>query len=138
MRLAIVSDVHCNIGGLERALELLAPYDQLWCAGDTVFQFRWSNEVVGRLRELGARIVLGNHEETILSPDGIRAINNPKVDQELVAWMRERPYRIEEEVDGKRVIMTHGSPWEPWKDYLYPHESVWTKAGTLQCDALIV
>ena len=138
MKLAIVSDIHCNIGGLERALELLAPYDQLWCAGDTVFQFRWSNDVVGRLRELGARVVLGNHEETILSPDGIRAINNPKVDQDLVAWMRARPYRIEEEVDGKRVIMTHGSPWEPWKDYLYPHESVWTKAGTLDCDALIV
>jgi putative phosphoesterase len=138
VKLAIVSDIHCNIRGLELALELLAPYDQLWCAGDTVFQFRWSNDVVGRLRELGARIVLGNHEETILSPDGIRAINNPKVDQDLVAWMRERPYRIEEEVDGKRVIMTHGSPWEPWKDYLYPHESVWTKAGTLECDALIV
>ncbi|OAI39379.1 hypothetical protein AYO38_07760 [bacterium SCGC AG-212-C10] len=138
MKLAIVSDIHCNIQGLEMALELMAPYDQLWCAGDAVFQFRWSNEVVGRLRELGARIVLGNHEETILGIDGKRALASPKVDQDLVEWMRARPYRHEEVVDGKRVMMTHGSPWEPWKDYHYPHETVWSKAATLDCDVVIV
>lgn len=138
MRLGIVSDIHCNLGGLEKALELMTPFDQLWCAGDSVFQFRWSNEVVGRLRELDARVVLGNHEETILGHDGERALSSPKVDQDLVAWMRTQPYRLEVEVDGKRVMMTHGSPWEPWKDYHYPHETVWTKAGTLSCDTLIV
>ncbi len=138
MRLGIVSDLHCNLAGLELALEQMGPLDQLWCAGDSVFQFRWSNEVVARLRELGARVILGNHEDTILGPDGIRAINSPKVDQELVAWMRQQPYRYEEEVDGKRILMTHGSPWEPWKDYHYPHEAVWAKAALLPCDVLIV
>ena len=138
MRLALVSDIHCNIAGLELALGLMAPFDQLWCAGDSVFQFRWSNEVVGRLRELGARVVLGNHEETLLGVDGIRALSGPKVDQDLVAWMRVQPYRIDEEVGGRRVVMTHGSPWEPWKEYHYPHESIWSKAAELDCDALIV
>lgn len=138
MRLGIVSDIHCNIQGLERALELMAPFDQLWCAGDSVFQFRWSNEVVRRLRELNAIVVLGNHEETLLGPDGQRALSNPKVDQELVAWLRQQPYRIERIVDGKKVVMTHGSPWEPWKDYHYPHEPIWARAAELDCDALIV
>ena len=138
MKLGIVSDLHCNLAGLELALEKMGPLDQLWCAGDSVFQFRWSNEVVARLRELGARVILGNHEDTILGADGIRAINSPKVDQELVAWMRQQPYRYEEEVDGKRILMTHGSPWEPWKDYHYPHEAVWAKAALLPCDVLIV
>ena len=138
MKLGIVSDIHCNIAGLEGALELMAPYDQLWCAGDSVFQFRWSNDVVARLRGLGARVVLGNHEETILGKDGDRARSSPKVDQDLVDWLREQPYRIEEEVDGRRVMMTHGSPWEPWKDYHYPHETIWAKAATLPCDTLIV
>lgn len=138
MRLGIVSDIHCNIQGLERALELMAPFDQLWCAGDSVFQFRWSNDVVRRLRELDAVVVLGNHEETILGPDGQRALSNPKVDQELVAWLRQQPYRVERVVDGKKVVMTHGSPWEPWKDYHYPHEPIWSRAAELDCDALIV
>ncbi len=137
-KLGIVSDIHCNIAGLEQALELMAPFDELWCAGDSVFQFRWSNDVVGRLRELGANVILGNHEETILGRDGERALSSPKVDQDLVSWMRERPYRLEKVVDGKTVVMTHGSPWEPWKDYHYPHERVWSRAAELECDALIV
>jgi predicted phosphodiesterase len=36
------------------------------------------------------------------------------------------------------VTMTHGSPWEPWKEYHYPHEPIWSKAATLDCDTLIV
>jgi putative phosphoesterase len=138
MKLAIVSDIHCNLAGLERGLELMAPYDELWCAGDSVFQFRWSNDVVGRLRELGAFVVQGNHEETILSRDGERALSSEKIDQDLVAWMREQPFRLERVVDGKRVLMTHGSPWEPWRDYHYPHETIWSKAAELDCDTVIV
>ncbi len=138
MKLGIVSDIHCNIVGLERALELMQPFDELWCAGDSVFQFRWSNEVVARLREVDARIVLGNHEETLLGRDGERALSNPKVDQDLVTWLRDQPYRVEAKVDGKQVMMTHGSPWEPWKEYHYPHEPIWSRAATLDCDLLIV
>lgn len=138
MKLAIVSDVHCNIEGLRIALDLMAPFDQLWCAGDSVFQFRWSNEVVELLRDLGARVVLGNHEETLLGPDGARALASTKVRQDLVDWLRAQPYRLTEEVDGKKVVMTHGSPWEPWKDYHYPHESIWARAAELDCDTLIV
>ena len=138
MRIGIVSDIHCNIAGFRRALELMDPIDELFCAGDSVFQFRWSNDVVQLLRETGARVVLGNHEETILSRDGERALSNPAVDQDLVAWMRQQPYRIETVVDGKKVMMTHGSPWDPWKDYHYPHEKIWLKAAELDCDAVIV
>lgn len=138
MKIAIVSDIHCNIEGLRRGLELMEPFDELFCAGDTVFQFRWSNEVIELLRDIGARVVLGNHEETLLGRDGERALSSPKVRQDLVEWLRGQPYRIETVVDGKKVLMTHGSPWEPWRDYHYPHESIWAKAASLDCDTLIV
>lgn len=138
MRIAIVSDIHCNLAGLERALELMAPFDALLCAGDSVFQFRWSNEVVARLRELGAYVVQGNHEETILSRDGERALASPKVDQDLVAWMRAQPFRRDLVFDRKRVLLTHGSPWEPWREYHYPHEAIWARAATLDTDVVVV
>lgn len=136
MKLALLSDIHCNLPGLERALDLMAPFDELLCAGDSVFQFRWSNDVVARLRDLGAIVVQGNHEETILGPGMDRAL--AKADPDLVAWMRAQPFRIEREFDGRRVMMTHGSPWEPWREYHYPHEAIWTRAAQLDCDALIV
>lgn len=138
MKLAMVSDIHCNLEGLERALELMSPYDELLCAGDAVFQFRWSNDVVRVLRDLGAHVVLGNHDETILGIDGKRALSGPKIDHDLVEWMRARPYTANLEFDGLRVMITHSSPWEPWRDYHYPHEAIWLKAAELDCDVLVV
>lgn len=138
MRVAIVSDVHCNIEGLRQALELMAPFDELICAGDSVFQFRWSNEVVALLRESGARVILGNHEETVFSREGERVRSSPKVQEDLLQWLAERPYRIEAEVGGKKLLIVHSSPWEPYRDYHYPHEPIWTRAADLECDTLIV
>jgi putative phosphoesterase len=138
MRVGLLSDIHCNIAGLEGALDQMGSIDALFCAGDSVFQFRWSNEVIGRLRELAAYVVLGNHEEILLGPDGVRALSNPKVDQDLVAWLRQQPFSLTVPVDGKTVMMTHSSPWEPWRDYHYPHESIWARAADLPCDALFV
>ncbi|MBN9492498.1 metallophosphoesterase family protein [bacterium] len=136
MKLGIISDIQCNIAGFRQGLERMGEIDELFCAGDSVFQFRWSNEVVGLLRELGAHVVLGNHEETILSRDGERALSSPKIDQDLVAWMREKPYRLEAEVDGKKIMMTHASPWEPWDEYHYPPEAIWARAAAFDYDAV--
>jgi len=138
VKVGIVSDVHCNIEGLQTALELMAPFDVLCCAGDAVFQFRWSNEVVQCLRDLGAHVVLGNHEETLLSPEGVRALSSPRVQQELVGWLRARPHRLDLDIDGKKVTMIHSSPWEPQRDYHYPHEAIWARAAELDCDTLVV
>lgn len=138
MRVGIVSDIHCNIAGLERALELMAPVDALLCAGDMVYQYRWSNEVVALLRDLGAYVVLGNHEEVLLGPAGERLRSSPKVRRDLLEWLAAQPYRLELELDGKKVLMTHGSPWPPYDEYHYPHESIWARAAELDCDTLVV
>lgn len=138
MRVGIVSDIHCNVRGLEKALQLMGDIDELFCAGDSVFQFRWSNEVIALLKERDAHVIQGNHEEIILGPDGVRALSAPFVDASLVAWLRERPFHLETEVDGKRILMTHSSPWEPHRDYHYPGEAIWARAADLDVDTVIV
>lgn len=138
MRVGIVSDIHCNIRGLETALELMGPVDRLICAGDAVFQFRWSNDVVRILRDMDALVVQGNHEEALLAP-GSRALEDPAVDQGLVAWMRAQPFRVETEFAGKRLLLTHGSPWDPWRDYVYPHHKrQWAQAAEMPFDVIIL
>jgi predicted phosphodiesterase len=62
MRIGIVSDIHGNVAGLSCALERMGDVDGLLCAGDMVEEFRFSNEVVGTLRDRGARCVKGNHD----------------------------------------------------------------------------
>ena len=73
MRIGIVADIHCNHEALSIALERMGPVDELVCAGDAVYQFRFSNEVTELLRRRGARYVLGNHEEVLLGRWGERA-----------------------------------------------------------------
>src|SRR5579885_2193263 len=72
MRLGIVSDIHCNAAGLAEALRLMGEIDELICLGDSIWEYRFSNEVVGTLRERGAHTILGNHEEGFLGPQGER------------------------------------------------------------------
>ena len=138
MLVGIVSDIHCNAPGLRAGLAQMGNVDEIFCAGDAVLESRWSNEVVGLLRDVDAKTVLGNHEEVLLGPLGTRALEADDVDQELVAWLRAQPEQLVLERDGKRVLMTHGSPWAPLNDYLYPHDSKWARARSLDCDTLIV
>jgi len=52
LKLGIVSDLHCNIDGLDRALEIMGPIDALLCLGDSIFEYRFSNAVVEHLPDL--------------------------------------------------------------------------------------
>ena len=45
MRLGIVSDIHCNADALSLALERMGDVDELLCAGDAVFEYRFSFSV---------------------------------------------------------------------------------------------
>ena len=137
MRLGILSDIHCNIEALDTALARMGPVDELLCAGDAVYQFRFSNEVVARLRERGARFILGNHEEILLSAAGVRARESPKVDRELLAWTSAHPNTLRTTLDGKTLFMFHATPWEPYRDYLYPSSAELQKLAHLEADFVI-
>ena len=56
MRLGIVSDIHCNIDALKLALERMGRVDELLCAGDAFYEYRFSNEVIELLRSFAAMI----------------------------------------------------------------------------------
>ena len=133
MRIGIVSDIHGNIEGLDKALKRMGAVDKLLCAGDAFDQFRFSNHVVERLQAVGAEYIQGNHEETLLSPAGARAAESKEVDQELLEWTRSREYRFEMMIGDKRLKMFHSTPWDPRGDYIYPHSGALKKfaeAGT--------
>jgi predicted phosphodiesterase len=125
LKLGIVSDLHCNIDGLDRALEIMGPTDALLCLGDSIYEYAFSNEVIGRLRELDALTILGNHEEVFLGAAGVRARSRPEIDRSLLGWLAKRPQRHELRVDGKRILMVHSTPWEPRGSYVLPPAPRW-------------
>ena len=120
MRLGIVSDLHCNAAGLAKALALMGDVDELLCLGDSIWEYRFSNEVVRLLQQRDARVILGNHEEGFFGPQGARARAREGIDAELADWLAERPHRIELETAGKRLLLVHSTPWEPRGAYIHP------------------
>ncbi len=137
MRIGIVSDIHCNLAGLRAAVAAVGAVAELVCAGDLVYQFRFSNEVVRELKGLGARVILGNHDEVILGPHGERARSAPHVDRDLVRWLAEQPTELRTTVNGRRLLVVHASPREPRKEYLYPNDMKLRQAAELDADVLV-
>jgi len=137
VRLGIVSDIHCNATALDRAIEQMGDVDELLCAGDACYQYRFSNDVARRLREIGGRYVLGNHEEILLSEEGARAQASPSVERELLEWTRERPQIIRAEIGAKKLLMFHATPWAPYRDYLFPHDPALERLAEEEADFII-
>jgi putative phosphoesterase len=120
VKIGIVSDIHCNARGLEEALGLMGDTDALICLGDSIYEYRFSNEVVRLLREHEAEVILGNHEECFFGPLGARARARGGIDPALAAWLASRPHRNALTLAGKRFLLVHSTPWEPRGEYIHP------------------
>lgn len=125
MRVAILTDIHSNAPALEAALEAVGAFDRLWVLGDIVGYGPHPNEVVERLRELGAVAVQGNHDAAVLGriPTGTfndlaRAAVQWTADTMTPSnrdWLAEQP---ETRVEGDFTLV-HGSPRDPIWEYLF-------------------
>ena len=139
MRLGVFSDVHGHLDALDAALEELdGRVDGIWCAGDIVLEYRFSTETVRRLRDVGATAIKGNHDVMLLGPAGEAARRRPGVEPDALEWLGSLPLRHEADIDGTRLLMLHGSPWEPYGDYLGPGNPAWQRADSLGVDVLLV
>ncbi len=73
MRLAVLSDVHGNLPGLEATLADIAhgaPTAPIWCAGDLVGYGPWPDACVGIIAARGIPSVAGNYDEKTLALRG--------------------------------------------------------------------
>ena len=138
MKLGLVADIHGNIEGLRIALDKLGDVDELVCAGDAVYQFRFSNDVIGLLRERGARYILGNHERVLLSDWGERARTREGIDPRLVEYMAARPYHEETLIGSRKLVVVHGSPFDPHDEYLYPNSPNLRKLAAIDADYIVL
>jgi len=138
MRLGIISDVHCNADALRLAIQRMGAVDELLCAGDSIFEYRFSNEVLEVLRDSGARYVLGNHETVFLGPQGVRARAAANVRSDLVEYMSEQPLSLDVDVGGRRLVMVHASPMEPNTQYVFPGSPELRRLAEIEADYIVL
>jgi len=138
VKIGIVADIHCNHEALRIALERMGTVDELLCVGDAVYQFRFSNEVMELLRQRGARYILGNHERVMLGPWGERARSLPTVRQENLDYMTSQSYCLEARVDGRKLVVVHGSPFDPPDEYIYPNSPALGRLAQIDADYIVL
>jgi putative phosphoesterase len=139
MLLGVVSDVHCNHVSLATALKAMRrlAVTQVLAAGDLVLEYRFSYEVVRMVREHGMVAVQGNHDMTLLGPHGARARAAAGVDPREIAFLASLPLEVRTSIGGARVLLTHGSPWPPHDEYLYPGSAKLANVETLGVDLVV-
>jgi len=137
VRLGIVSDIHCNGAGLARALALMGDVGALICLGDSIYEYRFSNEVVRLLKERDAQVIVGNHEECFFGPHGVRARARVGIDPALAAWLAGQPHRRELTIAGKRLLLVHSTPWEPRGAYIYPESTLLDRFAEAEADFVL-
>jgi predicted phosphodiesterase len=66
MRYLILSDIHSNLTALDAALEAAkGQWDKVACLGDLVGYGPQPNEVIERIKDLGAVTIRGNHDKAV-------------------------------------------------------------------------
>ncbi|MDO8669929.1 MAG: metallophosphoesterase family protein [Dehalococcoidia bacterium] len=138
MRIGIISDIHGNVSGLEQALEAMGQVDEILCAGDLVYQYRFSNEVIEIVRSLGVKCVRGNHEDIIISHHGANLRASGTIKPENLRYITNLPIRFEEQIDGKKFYMVHGSPWDPLREYVMPQDRRIEQMKEIDADVVVM
>ncbi|MDP2350196.1 MAG: metallophosphoesterase family protein [Chloroflexota bacterium] len=124
MRVAVLSDIHANLAALDAVLAAVPSVDEVWQLGDIVGYGPDPDEVVARLKEVGALGVCGNHDVAALGGPEIESFNldarnamlwtRATISDETRVWLGALPERLE------RVgfTMVHGSPRDPIWEYV--------------------
>ncbi len=150
-KIAIISDIHSNIYALNAVLEDIRNrnIDEIYCVGDSVGYNTRPNEVCEKLREKNIKSVLGNHDEGTAfydesQPSEKNGVITPKkwtfdtITSENIEYLKSLPREISLDVNGKHILITHGSP-NGISDYIFENDTEKQEeiAKNLKEDAII-
>ena len=126
MRIALLSDIHANLGALEAVLTEVGAAEEIWVMGDTVGYGPDPSDVLAALTERQARLVAGNHDRAVATGAGLELFNPAARAAALLhrEWLsaqeRDRlgalPLTF---TDDAGYTVCHGSPRDPLWEYVF-------------------
>lgn len=125
--IGIISDVHGNLPALSAVLAALSERgaERLLCTGDVCGYYPFINECCALLRETGATVLRGNHDQYLAtdtpcprsrSANACLAHQRDVIEPDHLAWLRTLPVSY---TDGA-LRAVHGGWTDPLDEYLVP------------------
>lgn len=134
MRVAVFSDIHANLHGLEAVAQDAEAQrvDEIWSLGDVVGYGGHPRECLAWVEEHAQLIVKGNHDEAVatgdvtwFNPMAAQAARvhaqrlSPPDRARIYGW----PTTIGRDVEGQSVLVVHASPDDPLHEYVQPQDA---------------
>ena len=154
----MITDIHGNLPALQAALARIEELgtEELYCGGDLVGYGPHPNDVCRLIEERDIPTIYGNYDYAIgrdLEDCGCAYVtqHDRELGQQSIEWtlehtderskafMRELPFGLRFELDGKRVLLVHGSPRKV-NEYLFEEKPARTFeriAAGADCDVLV-
>ena len=144
MNILILSDIHANFKALRQLLDNIKNIDYTICLGDYTGYGKEVNEVINRIKKIKNKTcVLGNHDYYVIK-NFTREVNQRVVDGinfakeslslENINWLKTLPHQAELTLDGKKILILHGSPDNLLEEYIYPDSEKLEKFSNLNYD----
>jgi putative phosphoesterase len=155
MKIALLGDVHGNHLALAAVLNAARRQgvEKLLVTGDLVGYYFWPREVLDLLAGWDLAVVRGNHEDMLArvrrDPTAFGEIERKygtglrtaleQLSPRQIAWLEELPHPLTVDIDGHRILLCHGAPWDV-DHYVYPDASDadFERCAQQDCDIVVM
>jgi putative phosphoesterase len=133
VKVAVLSDIHCNCFALRAVLDEMTAEnpDAVIVLGDTFGYYPWALETYRTVRDLQPVAILGNHDKLLLDADPQPSIqphweivkhneNQLAAEPTAIDWLRGLSPKRELTIEGRHVLCCHGTPDNPLNGRYYP------------------
>jgi putative phosphoesterase len=146
MKIGLLADIHANRPALRAVLHELQGVDRIWCAGDITGYYPDPNGVISDLLEHHVEAIKGNHDWYLeSSPSTPNAFLQQSITYTLTSLqpeyrrlLQDLPLEKTRDLDGLRIKMYHGSPWDILEEYIYPDYIHFDKFAALDANIIIL
>lgn len=142
MRIAVLSDIHGNLTGLDACLADLGAQggaDAIVAAGDLCLDGPKPKKVLQRLEEVGAQAIRGNTDRYLSDPgnETFETIEHQQIEwtrqdlgEKWLQWLAALPFAIRIGEDDNQLLVVHANPAND-------HEHIWPDADDTLLERLV-
>lgn len=131
MKVAFIADIHSNLEALKVVLKEIDKMNikKIFCLGDVIGYSYEPNKCLEIIRKRKIPCCMGNHELAVINQNAFgfnvyatEAIEwtISRITRENLDFIKTFSEKIETVLGGIKILMVHGSPFDPINDYVFP------------------